>query len=359
MLMIRFGHEMEPVMATSPVLGKLSFVARRRKQIKRWWHKFFIEEAYIPEDVRKICERYGEQVISTMLAGNSSPSTPELRSIFQTDETREYARAWLSETTSYSARRDHWISLRDFLLEITVIALILWEIRSGYRQDDHQSKNFDKQQIVLGHLVESSDKTVQTLDALKQTTESMKDAVQKELVEAQRSAKAAERSAKASEASSKTATDALHISERSYLAVGTAPPTPPKAGEKLHFEISVSNSGKTPATEVVILSKYVVAVRKASEDLIRATILTMTLPKSETSVAVLAAGQQTSQILESPIPLQEGQVTTITEATIVLYLVTDVTYKDVFNHPHHVQTCAYYDANLKKMSYCSFMNQAD
>jgi len=251
-------------MSTSHV-PKLGFFGRRKKQIKRWWSKFFVEEAYIPDVIRMTCERYGEQVISAMLAGNAAPASEDLQIVFENKTNREYARAWLSETNSYNSRRDHWISLRDFLLEITVIVLILWEIRSGYRQDVHQSDNFRKQQSVLNNLVKGSDKTVQTLDSMNQNTEVMRDAIQKELVEAQRSAKAAERSSRASEASSKTATDALHISERAYLSCVINVDAPPKVGEKLRFTALITNVGKTVATDVVSVITRIAVESNASE----------------------------------------------------------------------------------------------
>jgi hypothetical protein len=66
-------------------------------------------------------------------------------------------------------RHDSRISLRDLVLEITVIALIGWEILMGYQQD-----------AVLTKLQESAAATAATLTSLQQTTEKMNTAIQRQ-----------------------------------------------------------------------------------------------------------------------------------------------------------------------------------
>ena len=78
-------------------------------------------------------------------------------------------------------RHDSWISTRDLILEIVVIALIGWEIWMSYRGEQLESQNFEKQQKVFENLQSSSAATAGTLTALQETSKHMNEAVQKEL----------------------------------------------------------------------------------------------------------------------------------------------------------------------------------
>jgi hypothetical protein len=78
-------------------------------------------------------------------------------------------------------RHDSWISLRDFILEIIVIALIGWEIHMNYRAERLQTENFKEEKIVFDNLAKSSAATASTLTALSDTTQAMNNAVQEQL----------------------------------------------------------------------------------------------------------------------------------------------------------------------------------
>ena len=84
-------------------------------------------------------------------------------------------------TRELERRSDSWVSLRDFVLEIVVIALIGWEIHMGYRQEADQATQFGSQQAIFQNLQNSSEATASTLTALKGTTETMNGALQKQL----------------------------------------------------------------------------------------------------------------------------------------------------------------------------------
>jgi len=160
--------------------------------MKRWWRRFFVEEAYIPDEVRSTCERYGEQVIINLLAGSRIPiGSAELADIFNNPLMREHARAWLAEEISYTDRRDHWISLRDFILEIAIVLLILWEIHLSNQQEQRQSANFaqqqkeqkanfDAQQGVLSGMLDTLGKLKTSIDILNQTSADQRDIVKGE-----------------------------------------------------------------------------------------------------------------------------------------------------------------------------------
>jgi hypothetical protein len=120
----------------------------------------------ISETERDTCERYGEHVIGTMLAGGLTPSTDDLRALYQTEEARQHARDWLTEQTDYQTRHDRWIESRDLFLELVIIGLIIWEIHLSYEQERQQSANFTEQQRVLSNMLTSSQTTADTLRTL-------------------------------------------------------------------------------------------------------------------------------------------------------------------------------------------------
>lgn len=74
-------------------------------------------------------------------------------------------------TRELERRIDSRVSIRDFVLEIVVIALIGWEIYMGYWQDAQQSAQFEKQQEVMTKLEQSADATAATLTALQTANE--------------------------------------------------------------------------------------------------------------------------------------------------------------------------------------------
>jgi len=336
--------EQENSKAATPVYT-LNFWERRQKQIKRWWGKFFVKEVYIPEDLRRICERYGEQVISSLFLLDAAPRSEELKLVIASPIEREYARAWLTETSSYNARRDHWISLRDFVLEAFIIGLILWEIHMGYRQEGQQAQNFGKQQTVLTNLGTSSQATADTLTALKNTTEIMNRNV--------------ERNAAAAESTSVTASKSLQFSERAYVACSEIF-TEPKAGEKLRVTSEIINSGKTTAVDVVAVSSYGLFPKGISED--DANRLPLTTPiQGAGSNSILAPGQRMDQIVDSPAPLLPTDVSSIADGEIVWYVFTKIRYKDIFDRRHSTDTCVFYRPELKKMVMCRSrkLNKAD
>ena len=68
-------------------------------------------------------------------------------------------------------RRDSWVSIRDFILEVIIIALIGWEIYMGYKQAAIQSTQFDQQTAIMSNLRTSSDETAQILITMNEHVE--------------------------------------------------------------------------------------------------------------------------------------------------------------------------------------------
>lgn len=84
-------------------------------------------------------------------------------------------------TQELERRSDSRTSIRDFVLEIAVIALIGWEIHMGYRAERLQTTNFGEEKKVFEHLDKSSGATAETLVAVKDSINAMKTAVQNQL----------------------------------------------------------------------------------------------------------------------------------------------------------------------------------
>jgi hypothetical protein len=156
-------------------------------------------------------------VISLVLAGGFSPSNKELMPLYNYDEIKTHARDWLYEQTTKKDYRERWVSFRDFILEIAVIALILWEVRLSYKSETQQNADFQQQQAVLKQMQKNAEDTSATLTNLYGATTDLNILMRDELEQTKRNAHAAERSANAADASSKTAVNALHISERPYI----------------------------------------------------------------------------------------------------------------------------------------------
>jgi hypothetical protein len=84
-------------------------------------------------------------------------------------------------TQELERRGDSLISLRDLLLEITVIGLISWEIWIGYQTEKMQLQNFEKETRILSALATSSSATADRLAELKEVTKKMNEGIQTEL----------------------------------------------------------------------------------------------------------------------------------------------------------------------------------
>lgn len=300
---------------------------------------------------RDTCDRYGEQVIATMLAGGLTPRPEDLAALYQTDETRNRARDWLTERADIRDWRERWVSGRDFLLEIVVIFLIGWELVLARRQDIMQDQNFKRQQEVLTNLANSSRDTASILASLKTTTETMNG----NIVTLRGPV---ERNAIAAEASSATATKSMHVSERAYIACAFSLSSPPKGGEKWSVNIALTNAGRTNAVELVSWAAVLVVAKGTDEKVARQQAFLTPLPRPP-SKTVLTAGQQLGQVVETMTPLTDEMVDGIDAGRFVGYVFLDVNYKDVFDRRHRTEQCGFYLPSTKQIAGCSSLTKAD
>ncbi len=297
----------------------------------------------VSASVIETCDRYGEQVIGIMLAGGFNPSTSDLQAINASPISRQDARDWLTERNSRQEYRERWIPLRDFILEIAVVALIGWEIVLGIRQEKHQGANFDQQQKVLTSMQKSSEGTAKTLTALENTTETMN--------------KSVERNAAAAEATSTTAAKSLVLSERAYVSCVTTGDEP-KDGEKLRARSLILNSGKTPAIDFEAKSMTGLVPKNVSIEEARKLALSAVF-NEKASRSILGPGQSSQQGVESNAPLTTGELSALRDRTEIWYVFSLVRYKDTFNHQHLTETCNRYEPDHKVMVLCSAGNKAD
>jgi hypothetical protein len=78
-------------------------------------------------------------------------------------------------------RRDKRTSTRDLLLEITVIALIGWEIYMGYQQQTHQDQTFKDEKAIWSNMEKSSQATADSLVAVSGLMKTMELSLQKQV----------------------------------------------------------------------------------------------------------------------------------------------------------------------------------
>lgn len=135
--------------------------------MERWGVRFMP----VPPLIRETCERYGPDVIADVLTGDIQPSAPDLQWLLLADPTKLSARDWLTERLSIQEYRDRWIPIRDFVLEIVVIAFIGWEIHLSGAQETQQSHNFADQQRILSTM---NGNTADTAKAMTDAAASLK-----------------------------------------------------------------------------------------------------------------------------------------------------------------------------------------
>jgi hypothetical protein len=337
----------------------LTFIERRTKQVQRWWRKFFVEEAYIPNDVRKTCERYGEQVISAMLAGNHAPLSPDLQDLTN-PASLEHARAWLTEESSYNARREHWISLRDFILEAFIVGLILWEIHMGYRQEGQQSTNFTTQQGIQKENFDAQQKVLKDLLSSSGSTAGILSTIDGDLGKQGTILENLKKSSSSTAATLSRQLNDFEAASRATLAVKTSPtwPNTQVAPDTPNSDISIActieNGGSTAATSIRIERPY----RLGSTPVFRTPkrIGSFTDPiEIDTKPNPDDAGPS---LLSHATPMdcswtyKSPPSDNVRSGGKSLALITKISYRDVFQHDWAVTDCKIYQPKLQAFDAC-------
>jgi len=321
--------------------------------------KFFdVRFMDVPDSVRDICNRYGPQVIGTMLAGGYNPSTPDLQAVYATNQTKLHARDWLTETTNIQDYRERWIPFRDLILEVLVVGLIGWELVLGVQQEKQQAKNFKDEREFLTALSQNTKTTADELVNLQKATDDMRTYLEQEVAQSKLNLAAAQRSAKASEASAQVAQNTLHVSERAYFAIQTELKKSPAVGEKLQGTLTMTNTGKTTATGFVCLTRIGFAKSDVPLEQIKTEIYRLMQIKPP-SISVAGAGQNMEQEFASPSELTESTLHDLESGVSIFYVFVDASYYDFQNHQHTFTGCSHYDPISKKFINCSNYNKSD
>ena len=255
-----------------------------------------------------------------------------------------------------------------------MILLIGGEIVIGIAQERQQKRDFESEQKVLGQLStntqatadklaslqalkDNTGKTADTLNNLYSTTSAMSNSVSEEVKQAKLNTKSAERSANAAEASSKTAIDALHLSERAYVTVTSTLDAPPKTGQPIKVSIVGQNVGKTVATDVKMTSSLGIVLIDLPLQTVRDKSLA--LADKPVSQTVMFNQQSIQQSVSSFQPIPDNVIESIKNKSFMIYVFTDVTYRDAFGDLHHTHQCNFYDVERDALSFCTSLNSVD
>jgi hypothetical protein len=197
-----------------------------------------------------------------------------------------------------------------------------------------------------------------SLHALEQQKKDSAAALEAQTKSAERSNGLAERSAKAAESSAQLASQALRISERAYLSMVVTPASPPTAGEKIKVRVVISNSGRTPAFDVHVLTRGVYAPPPITGEEARRMAFAA-VPQGEASVMVLPPGQSKDSPSESPSPLVQAGVDQLAAGTAKIYVWVSASYNDVFKQPHDEEVCVVYSPTYKNLADCQVGNTSN
>jgi len=295
-------------------------------------------ESFRIESVRKLSRKQLRIEIDELLSSLES-ATPEERELISYK-----ADIYVREL---DRKRDYWswVSTRDLILEVIVIALIGWEIWLSYRAESQQARNFTDQQAVLTAMQKSTKDTAEQLALLKSTTEEMKQGV--------------ERNATAAEASSATAAKSLVVSERAYVTVSLLS-SEPKEGEKIKSTISVINSGKTPAINLRVRSLQGTTGKEvAVEDAYKQAVSAVAFDDKTSSKGILGPAQTSQQVTEAARPLSGPEFTAINDGSLVWYVFVELRYDDTLGRHHTTLSCSRYLPERKTSVLCNSLNKAD
>jgi hypothetical protein len=232
-----------------------------------------IRRADISENERDIFDRYGEAVISTIVAGGFIPDAQDLRNLFSgpvvaSQETNEHARDWLTERGDLNERR----VIRDFVLEIIIIALIgieiglgVWGLREGGQQAkalNDMNTNTAATVKAVGELRRAQEQALTEQTKSLASLEQMNTALQSSVRETAQMLEAAqkqlqilqvEQAARLAELAKKPNLQ-LYVGRSVLKPVGATEPAKPKqiTSTLASFDITLGNAGNASATKGVL-----------------------------------------------------------------------------------------------------------
>ena len=151
---------------------------------------------------------------------------------------------------------------------------------------------------------------------------------------ATKAAKAAEDSVELARASIEAANTASQFDQRAWVTVALVRfDRPLSVGEKVSVQLTVHNSGRTPA-----VARMVGRIEGSTEPL--ADKAFEDLPTSgHPSIIVLGPDGNGDGYLQSLEPLTGDQFAALNSGKLRLYVIGSIEYDDVFNHHHKTRFC--------------------
>jgi len=196
-------------------------------------------------------------------------------------------------------------------------------------------------------------------DSAAQARQDALDAIAKQLQASKQLKEQAERTANAAESSVAVAAESFHVSERAYVYITPILRRPVAAGQQTLVTVALTNAGRTPALKTsvqtcLVSSESPETTKQAHERAFR--------PQGSASSAkppAIPPGQHFEQHLDSRLPLTEDEARQLVEGKLVMYLFSEVSYRDIFGKAHHEEICGRLDTNLKQFNACIEFNKSD
>jgi hypothetical protein len=94
----------------------------------RW---FLVRKAVIPEGERDVFERFGVNVIGAVLGGGFNPRAIEIQPVYNDDNVRAHALAWMTEQYDRTDRKETWlitmeVSITGFVFAELILSTVSW-----------------------------------------------------------------------------------------------------------------------------------------------------------------------------------------------------------------------------------------
>ena len=151
---------------------------------------------------------------------------------------------------------------------------------------------------------------------------------------ATKAAKAAEDSVELARSSIEAANTASQFDQRAWVTVALVRFTKPLAiGDKISVQLTVHNSGKTPA-----VARMIGRIEGSTEPLSDAAFKDL-LTTGHPSIMVLGPDGNGDGYLQSLEPLTADQSKALNSGALRLYVIGSIEYDDVFSHHHSTRFC--------------------
>jgi len=157
-----------------------------------------------------------------------------------------------------------------------------------------------------------------------------------------------------------TTIDSFHLEQRAWLGLGEALPPPfmegrkrvyVKEGEETSFGFIITNSGRTPAMNVIQGTSYISLLASAK--------FSPRYPGGTERAGVFQPNAKVWAITPTTGRWTKLQVDNLKNGVYALYLFGTISYDDVFGATHHTTICMELSKDLTGFFTCATYNKAD